>query len=135
MMKRRLFLALTLPCIALCFGCDQTGQGLAPASGTVTADGKPVTGGTITFIPSGEGKPGSGEVKSDGSFTLTTYKDGDGVVVGKGTISYTAPSVEIPEDLKPGQPLPSSPYSGLKPSTPDVSITSGKNTLTVELTK
>ncbi|PQO45840.1 hypothetical protein C5Y93_11320 [Blastopirellula marina] len=125
---------MALPCIALCFGCGAN-SGLANVSGTVTADGKPVTGGTITYIPSAEGKPGSGEVQADGTFTITTYKDGDGAVVGEGTISYTAPSVEIPEDLQPGQPLPSSPYSGLKPSDPKVSIQSGKNTLTVELVK
>ncbi|MCC9608544.1 hypothetical protein LOC68_09740 [Blastopirellula sp. JC732] len=134
-MKQLIHLALILPLTAWCFGCNQNGAALAPTSGTVTADGKPVNGGTITFIPAVEGKPSSGAIQSDGTFKMTTYKDGDGVVIGSGTISFSPPPVTIPEDLKPGQSLPTAPYSGYKPAAPNVTIVSGSNTLTVELTK
>jgi hypothetical protein len=64
-------------------GCGRTGDHLtAPVSGTVTLDGKSLTGGTITFFPE-QGKMASGRIQPDGTFTLTTYQSGDGAITGK----------------------------------------------------
>jgi hypothetical protein len=52
-------------------------------NGTVTLDGKPLPGATITFLPAGEGgRSASGLSGTDGSFDLTTYKPGDGALAG-----------------------------------------------------
>jgi hypothetical protein len=69
-------------------GCG-TGANVAPVSGIVNMDGKPLPGGRIMFEPlaSGEdklvGKPAYAEIQPDGSFVLSTFGDGDGAVVGK----------------------------------------------------
>jgi hypothetical protein len=61
-------------------------------SGTLTVDGKPVSKGTVHFHPA-QGRPATGIVQ-DGKFTLSTYKDGDGVVAGKNRVA-----VEVVEEV------------------------------------
>jgi hypothetical protein len=53
----------------------------APVSGTLAYEGKPVAKGAIHFHPP-KGQTANGVVE-DGKFTLTTYKEGDGAIVGK----------------------------------------------------
>src|SRR5437867_12591753 len=51
--------------------------------GTVTLDGKPFPGATVTFTPvEATGKPASGRSESDGGFQLTTFKPDDGALPG-----------------------------------------------------
>ena len=50
---------------------------------------KPVPNGTVSFIPE-SGPTATGELKSDGSYTLTTFKSGDGAVPGKYTVIIVA---------------------------------------------
>lgn len=70
-------------------GCGGPDYAVAPVTGAVRLDGKPLTGGRISFAPqsSGEstksGKPGFGDIQTDGSFVVSTYGDQDGAVVGK----------------------------------------------------
>lgn len=67
---------------------------VAPVKGKVLCAGKPVPEGIVQFAPvsteapSGNkarrpGKSGAGEIKSDGTFEISTYELGDGAVVGK----------------------------------------------------
>jgi hypothetical protein len=61
---------------------------LGKVSGKVTYKGQPVTAGTVTFTPitgkGGEsGDIASGQIESDGSYTLTTFDTGDGAVLGQ----------------------------------------------------
>jgi hypothetical protein len=67
---------------------------VAPVKGKVICGGKPVAEGIVQFAPisaqppSGNkagrpGKSGAGEIKSDGTFEISTYVMGDGAVVGK----------------------------------------------------
>lgn len=64
-------------------GCGEKVELLptAPVSGTLAYMGKPVAKGSIHFHPQ-KGQTANGIVE-DGKFTLTTYKEGDGAVVGK----------------------------------------------------
>jgi hypothetical protein len=64
-----------------CGGGDSGNLPTAPVSGTLSVEGKPVAAGAIHFHPQ-KGQAASGIVK-DGKFTLTTYNDGDGAIVGK----------------------------------------------------
>jgi hypothetical protein len=57
--------------------------------GKVTYKGKPLTKGMITFLPDGYGREAHGEIQPDGTFVLTTDKEGDGVVAGEHRVSIT----------------------------------------------
>jgi hypothetical protein len=61
-------------------GCGG-GSGTVPVRGTVTFKGKPVPSGTVTFIPD-SGPHATGELGPDGSYTVATYRSGDGAVPG-----------------------------------------------------
>lgn len=66
-----------------------------PVSGVVTCQGKPVSNATVNFTPlpdasraAGQrGRPALGLTDKEGRFTLTTYHDGDGAIVGKHTVT------------------------------------------------
>jgi hypothetical protein len=74
-------------CCALLFclvaGCKNSNElETAQASGKVLLDGKPLTCGTVTFVPT-RGRAAEGKIQADGTFTLGTYRAGDGAIVGK----------------------------------------------------
>jgi hypothetical protein len=57
-----------------------------PVSGKVTFEGKPLRGGgSIAFMPltNQAGKAAGGEIAEDGTYRLTTYKQGDGSMTGE----------------------------------------------------
>jgi hypothetical protein len=120
-------------------GCG-SGYSTAPVSGTVTVDGTPVNGGDVTFAPMGGanvsavGKPGSGTVQSDGTYSISTYGDNDGAVVGRHRVLYDPPEVETPE-VAEGEhaETPESPYAGLVPKEDQVEVVDGSNTIDIEL--
>jgi hypothetical protein len=76
-----------------CVGCGATGSGtspsLVPVKGKVTFKGQPVTTGTVRFEPDDYGRPATGKLQSDGTYVLTTLKEGDGVVPGHHRVSIT----------------------------------------------
>ncbi|PQO31390.1 hypothetical protein C5Y96_13705 [Blastopirellula marina] len=116
-------------------GCDSKSGELAPVSATVTSKGSPVTEGTLTFTPEAGGKPGSGKINSDGTVTWTTYKEGDGLTKGAGRLSFAPPPVPIPENLKPGESLPTHALAGMSPKETTITVNEGSNTLAIELVK
>src|SRR5262245_4436516 len=62
-------------------GCG--GSGTVKVRGTVTLDGKPLSGAMVTFVPAEEkGRAASGATQADGSFRLTTFKPDDGALPG-----------------------------------------------------
>lgn len=84
---------LLFPCLLLLAGCG--GSSVAPVSGTVTLDGKPLANATVVFQPDGGGKePGpasSGVTDANGRYTLRVVTGStDGAVVGKHKVSITA---------------------------------------------
>jgi hypothetical protein len=60
-------------------GCG--GEKVVRVSGTVTVGGKPVPGGTISFVPPA-GKAAVGSINPDGTYTLGTYQTSDGALLG-----------------------------------------------------
>ena len=84
-------------------GCgDQPGTSpTAPVSGTVTLDGKPLEGVSIAFVPT-SGRPASGITNATGQFTLSTFGNRDGAVLG----SHKVVLAEPPDDA---QPMPGEP--------------------------
>ena len=69
-------------------GCGDN-RGFVPVSGTVLIDGKPLTTGSLTVTPSA-GRPAYSQIDEQGRFSLTTYKEGDGVVRGKHLVTVYA---------------------------------------------
>jgi hypothetical protein len=132
-------LLITLP------GCSGGSASTAAVTGKVTSGGEPVTSGSVTFAPAGgtEGKPAVGAVQSDGSYTLSTYAQGDGAVIGKHSVVYSpggggSDDVEQPAIPEPGsdyenQPAPEVPFSGLVPKESEVEVKAGTNEINIEL--
>jgi hypothetical protein len=87
-------------------GCGSDQLKTAIVRGTVTYNGKPVPNGTISFIPT-SGPSATGEIQPDGSYTLTTYRKGDGAVLGRHTVVIVAMqdmSGRLPEQRNPLPP-------------------------------
>ena len=94
----RMNLVLTCCCMAM-IGCGSQGFDVAPVTGKVTLDGKPVGGLVVNFQPSAkEGglEPGPGAyawTDEGGRFTLAliSEKKQAGAVVGKGRVTLSSP--------------------------------------------
>jgi len=67
-------------------GCGRSGPyrgSLYPVKGQVLlADGRPLPGGTVQFIPKDGGLPASGRIEEDGTFSLKS-KTGEGAAPGE----------------------------------------------------
>jgi hypothetical protein len=84
--------ALAALLVGPCWGCGSSGGTPVPliaVKGKVTYKGQPVTKGVVEFEPEGYGHPAKGQLQSDGTFQLTTFKLGDGVVAGAHRISIS----------------------------------------------
>lgn len=90
---------LVIGLVALLEGCS-TGQfPTAPVTGRVVCEGKPAPHVRVFFEPLGAGvvgPAGFAVAKEDGSFVLTSVKEGDGAVIGKHRVRVGLPH---PEDF------------------------------------
>ena len=68
-------------------GCKPQ-QNLAPLSGKVLYKNEPLKFGGVMFQPEA-GQPSHAAIQADGSFTLSTFRDGDGATVGKNLVRIT----------------------------------------------
>jgi hypothetical protein len=94
---RRDWLILLLAVSVVVAGCSQDAK-LGHVHGTVRIDGKPLTTGAVRFTPDA-GRAATGTIQSDGSYTLGTYKQSDGALVG--THKVTVIANEESGDLRP----------------------------------
>lgn len=74
---------------ALLVGCsgDAGNPKVAPVTGTVTYQGKPVGGATVSFIKEGESRSSVGVTDSQGRFQLSTFGNNDGAVIGDNVVT------------------------------------------------
>lgn len=63
-------------------GCDSRPRAYPAKGKVVFADGSPVKMGTVETKSTLHGIQATGAIDRDGSFVLTTYRDGDGAVAG-----------------------------------------------------
>lgn len=70
-------------------GCGDSHPKRVPVSGRVLIDGKPVETGYIQLVPA-EDCPATGTLGRGGRFTLTTFDEGDGCVLGQHRVAVTA---------------------------------------------
>jgi hypothetical protein len=77
---------LTTKAITACCGCSRGPAPTYPTKGRVVfADKSPLAGGNIEFAPqSGQIRTSArGVIGDDGTFVLTTFREGDGAIEGK----------------------------------------------------
>ncbi len=123
-------------------GCGGGGQELAPVSGTVTLDGKPLAGAGVLFTPQEGGRPAGGSTDEEGRFTLTTKTNGDGAMLGtnrvavsKVAFAQTPSSNGSPNPsaaLRPQSLIPAR-YGDVKTSGLVVEVTAGMEPVKLEL--
>ena len=100
----RVLMGATVGVVALAAGCDN-GPTVAPVSGKVTFDGKPLAGATINFQPNDTKKltsgPGSFAVTGeDGRYVLqlVATKKQPGAVLGLHQVLISKPAREVAAD-------------------------------------
>lgn len=95
-------LAVVLVCILN--GCSDR-PAVAPASGKVTLDGRPIPGAVVTFQPVAGGRLGTAETDADGIYHVTTFgPDVDGAIVGEhyvGVVRVGGPGASKPAGEQP----------------------------------
>ena len=84
LINKKLFVVCAL-FLAGCGGEDR--PPLATASGIVKLDGEPVEGATVSYLPVEGGRPGSGITDAQGRYTIKTFEDDDGAIVGDHKVS------------------------------------------------
>ena len=76
---------------------------MVPVTGKVIYNGKPLEFGVVAFQPPG-GQPARGDIQPDGTFTLSTYRLNDGVVLGKHKVRVACYESQRPGTVKaPGE--------------------------------
>jgi len=114
--------AIAVAWVALA-GCSDSSQlETATVSGTVTLDGNPLSKGIVTFQPE-YGRGATGYIQADGSYLLSTYKSGDGAIVGAHKIGV------ISTEIDPNQ----GPESGSKSLVPTMYATPDGSGLSAEV--
>lgn len=75
--------------VVLAAGCGDNAFPVAPVTGRVVCEGGPAAKVVVYFVPLEQGtsaivgKTAVGVTDEEGAFTLSTYDEGDGAVVGK----------------------------------------------------
>jgi hypothetical protein len=110
------------------WGCGSDGSQtsrpqVVPAKGTVLYKGRPLTSGSITFEPE-FGPEAHGNIEADGSFTLTSFKQGDGAVTGTHRVGVTGSGKAGTVPLK---------YRNTSSSKVEVDVVEGKSDYAIEL--
>jgi len=78
-------------------GCGGSGVELATVEGTITVEGRPLSGGFVRFMPINGGRTASGRTDKDGHYTMQYSVHDDGVLVGPARVAITTGSLEDPK--------------------------------------
>jgi hypothetical protein len=114
-------LGALLVCAWLGAGCSDYAPPLADVAGTLTYDGKPVPGMTVTFLPD-NGRPSWGITDESGRYKLSWDADHPGVEIGKHKIIIA---------YVPGSPIGTQGYD-VATSKPKKAVKSETNSSTAE---
>ncbi len=77
--------------------------------GTIKYKGEPLKGGLVTFHPKAGRKPGIGELREDGTFSISTYEPGDGAELGEHVVTVEVFAGQAGTDVGlPGAEAPES---------------------------
>jgi len=132
---------MLLPMLTGIVGCGpQTDRSpTAPVQGKISYQDKPLERGTVVFFPKSGGKTATGTIQPDGSYTLSTYSQGDGALLGEHNVTVISErdmSNVLPEDpeasLEPS--LIPTKYNLQKTSGLTANVQEGDNQIDFELT-
>lgn len=110
-------------------GCGRTDRELAPITGKVLYNGKPLEFGAV-MIEHEYGQPATAAIQPDGTFTMATRGEGEGAVVGKRRVRiacYEAQGPGGPIDDTLGASLIPAKYTSFETSGLAVDIKPGGN--------
>jgi hypothetical protein len=75
-------------------GCSKSGPEVAPVSGHVTLDGRPLENADVVFQPEGAKSPSYGRTDAEGYYELGYKRGVPGAIIGEHTVSiYVSPEV------------------------------------------
>jgi hypothetical protein len=134
MAMQRLMRAVLLCLAASMLGCNNRG---ATVNGNVRLDGEPLTLGTVTFHPLGEGRSGYGSIAPDGSYSIHAG-NGDGIPAGRYAVTVVALEPPTPSNSPFGMPTPGKHitpprYASRSTSELTAQVQAGPNRLDLEL--
>jgi hypothetical protein len=91
-------------CLLMLAGCGGSSRGrhLAPVTGNVTRQGRPLPEGRIVFMPVEPGDSASGQIVA-GVYRLGTYSPGDGATPGRYKVAITS-WIREPDMESEGEP-------------------------------
>ena len=111
-------------------GCGSSSFDVAPVSGQVTVEGKPLTGKyMVIFSPIAAGakdragRAAAGQIEADGRYSLSTYEPGDGAVVGPHRVAV----------VPPGEISVTTRLPGVLPEDFSVEVKAEKNEINIDL--
>lgn len=103
---------LSFVCVILLstYGCGDGHPKRSIVTGTVTYNGKPLSIGSLVFVPVGGGPSAQGKIDRNGFYEMGTFDDDDGVIPGNYKIMITALTSPggsgLPEDAVDGNAGP-----------------------------
>jgi len=111
-------------------GCGAKGPETFPVSGQVLIDGEPLTHGFVQVVPN-DARAAQAPIGEDGTFTLTSFENGDGCAPGTHPVAIIAV-----ETLSPTSQKWHAPKKYMSPDTSGLTITVPQETdkVTLELT-
>ena len=122
--------------IIMLVGCNRGSQE-SQVSGSVTLDGSRIGPGMVVFAPVEGGKPATGSIESNGSFTLNTSRE-PGLAAGRYKVAVSIR--ELPENVKrsdqipPGKLLIPEKYEQSTTSGLEYEVEPGQNSIDIDLT-
>jgi hypothetical protein len=107
-------------------GCGSKRLPTAPVEGKVFYEGKPLGFGGVLFQPE-NGPMALGKIEPDGTFRLSTYREGDGAVLGNHRVQIACyetqrPGAKAQTDVEPGLGKPLIPPKYLRCDTSGLQV-------------
>jgi hypothetical protein len=126
-------LVASLVCLAGCGEEANIPEGMAPVTGTVTLDGKPLAGATVSFIPDGvtKGAGSYGVTSADGKYELQGTQGGTGAAAGYYRVIIS--KLVMPDGSPIPADIPSATDAGAKDLLPAIYSSYDVSTLTAEV--
>jgi hypothetical protein len=85
-------------------GCGRSGElPTVKAGGVVKVDDQPLANANVIFTPA-TGRAATGQTAADGTFTLSTYRPGDGAIIGHHHVTVIARETGDGQTDRPGAP-------------------------------
>ncbi len=144
-MLRQKRLMLSAVALLAAAGCGAQQPGTYPVRGKVTyPDGTPVTAGMVEFEPSQKGGVplserynARGRIHEDGSYSLTTFREGDGAVPGRHRVIVQEPYPDADLEAGPRRWKPSidPSYRRYEESGLEFDVKAEENEITIVVTR